>query len=123
MFKYIYNHFMKSAKAKDKEEIVHDFAKAWRTLNPELIISNLDKSFKYDSMWVLESLDYEGYKDYIREKFKAIKNSSSSPEVTIVPDPHLGGSMISLKQGDGDPIFYRIDVKEGKVTKGDLCAF
>lgn len=74
-------------------------------------------------MWVLESLDYEGYKDYIREKFKAIKKSSSGLEVTIVPDIHLGGSMISLKQGDGDPIFYRIDVKEGKVIKGDLCAF
>ena len=123
MFKKIYNHFTKPVKVKDKEEIVRDFAKAWKTLNPKLIISNLDKNFRYDSMWVLESLDYEGYKDYIREKFKSIKNSSSGPEVEIVPDRHLGGSMISLKQGNGDPIFYRIDVKEGKVVKGDLCAF
>lgn len=32
-----------------KEELVAIFAQAWRTLNPELIVANLDQSFIYDS--------------------------------------------------------------------------
>lgn len=43
-------------KEKDNTQIIMDFAKAWETLNPELIIENLDETFVYDSQWVLESL-------------------------------------------------------------------
>ena len=32
------------------EQIVHDLATAWRTLNPELIIKHLATTFQYDSM-------------------------------------------------------------------------
>ena len=38
------------------EQIVHDLAEAWRTLNPELLIQHLAPEFQYDSMWVFESL-------------------------------------------------------------------
>lgn len=48
----------------NKEVLVAIFAQAWRTLNPELIIENLDESFRHDSQWVLEYLDYHGYIDY-----------------------------------------------------------
>lgn len=108
---------------KSREQIVAEFAKAWETLDAELIISNLDESFMYDSQWVLASLDYSGYKNYIREKFKTIKETGNAPTVKIVPDNHLGGSMIALRQGENAPAFYRIKVKKGKVIKGDLCMF
>ena len=103
--------------------IVAEFAKAWEILDAELIISNLDDSFVYDSQWVLESLNCEGYKKYIREKFQNIKESGNTPMVRIVPDNYMGGSMIALKQGDNAPAFYRVKIKDGKVVKGDLCMF
>lgn len=110
-------------KINTKEQIVEEFAKAWEDLNAETIISYLDDSFVYDSQWVFESLDCKRYIEYIRGKFKAIKESNSTPVVEIVPDNYCGGTMIRLKQGDNTPAFYRIEVKDGKVIKGDLCMF
>ena len=105
-----------------KEELVAIFAQAWRTLNPELIVANLDQSFIYDSQWGFESLDYSRYIDYIRGKFHTIKRRKAGVKVEIVPDPYQGGNMLALTQGSST-IFYRIQVKDGKVVKGDLCAF
>lgn len=107
----------------NKEELVATFAQAWRTLNPGLIIENLDESFRYDSQWVLEYLDYHGYIDYIRSKFEAIKNTHSNPQIEVVHDPYEGGSMIKITQYGTQVAYYRIKVKEGKVVKGDMCAF
>ena len=106
----------------NKEVLVAIFAQAWRTLNPELIIENLDESFRHDSQWVLEYLDYHGYIDYIRGKFHAIKRSNAGVKVEIVPDPYQGGNMLALTQGSST-VFYRIQVKDWKVVKGDLCVF
>jgi hypothetical protein len=108
---------------KTEEELVEEFAKAWETLDAELIVVNLDDNFVYNSQWVMDSLDRKGYIEYIRGKFNAIKSSSSGPNVKIVPDRHMGGKMIALQQGKNEPIFYRIKVKDGKVIKGDLCMF
>ena len=105
-----------------KEELIATFAQAWRTLNPELIVNNLAPSFIYDSQWVFESLDYSAYIDYIRGKFNTIKNSNACIKVEIVPDQYNGGSMLEITQG-ASTVYYRISVKEGKVVKGDLCAF
>ena len=105
-----------------KEELVAIFAQAWRTLNPELIVANLDQSFIYDSQGVFESLDYSRYIDYIRGKFHTIKRRNAGVKVEIVPDPYQGGNMLALTQGSST-VFYRIQVKDGKVVKGDLCAF
>ena len=106
----------------NKEVLVAIFAQAWRTLNPQLIVANLDQSFIYDSQWVFESLDYSRYIDYIRGKFHTIKRRNAGVKVEIVPDPYQGGNMLALTQGSST-IFYRIQVKDGKVVKGDLCAF
>lgn len=105
-----------------KEELVATFAQAWRTLDPELIVANLDQSFRYDSQWVFASLDYSGYIDYIRGKFHTIKKTNSCVKVEIVPDQYEGGEMLALTQG-ASTVFYRIQVKDGKVVKGDMCAF
>ena len=72
---------------------------------------------------MFESLDYEGYKEYLRAKFNTIKLSASGLKVAIVPDNYCGGTMIALKQGSNSPAYYRIKVKNGKVIKGDLCMF
>lgn len=108
---------------KDNEQIISEIAKAWETMNAELIIANLDKTFVYDSQWVFESLDYCKYIEYIRAKFKTIKEKGTLPIVKIVPDNSLGGSMVALKQGNNPPAFYRVKINNGKVVKGDLCMF
>ena len=107
----------------DNTQIIMDFAKAWETLNPELIIENLDETFVYDSQWVLENLDYKGYTEYIRAKFKTIQNTCSAPTVKVVHDGYNGGLMLSLQQGSNAPAYYRIKISNGKVIKGDLCMF
>lgn len=101
------------------EQIVHDLAEAWRTLNPELLIQHLAPEFRYDSMWVFESLDHDGYIEYIRGKFKAIKNSGSKLTIREVP----GRNAIALVQDNGEPTYYIIEIRGGKIVKGDLTAF
>lgn len=101
------------------EEIVRDLAAAWRTLNAELLIEHLAPSFQYDSMWVFESLDRDGYAEYIRGKFDAIKRTGSQIEVKEIP----GHNAIAISQDGKAPAFYIIQIQDGKIVKGDLTAF
>ena len=102
-----------------EEQIVHDLAEAWRTLNAELIIKHLAPEFKYDSMWVFESLDCNGYADYIRGKFNTIKRTGSKIDVQEIPKRNA----IALSQDSKEPIYYIIKIEDGKIIKGDLTAF
>ncbi len=104
--------------------ILEDFCKAWQTLDANLITQHLDDDFRYDSQWVFASLDCNGYKDYIKGKFETIKKSNTHLDVSIVSDSHSSiGKMLRITQDGGEPVYYRIEVREGKVIKGDLCAF
>ena len=104
------------------ESITKDFAKAWETLNADLIIKHLSPDFKYDSQWVYDSLDKKEYIEYIRGKFNTIRKSKSKIEVRII---HLSESkgIIAIRQDKGYPVFYVIQIKDKKVIKGDLCMF
>lgn len=55
------------------EKIIKDFCTAWQTLNVNLIITHLSEDFIFDSQWVFESLDCNGYKEYIFRKFQKLK--------------------------------------------------
>lgn len=101
------------------EQIVYDLATAWRTLNPELIIQHLAPEFRYDSMWVFESLDHDGYADYIRGKFSTIKRTGSHLDIKEIP----GRNAIAISQDGKEPAFYIIKIQDGKIVKGDLTAF
>ncbi len=59
-------------------QILQDIQTAWNTLDSQLIIKHLDKSFIYDSQWVFESLDYERYVSYLTGKFNTIRKSHFS---------------------------------------------
>lgn len=103
--------------------VLEDFAEAWRTLNVDLIIKHLDSSFIYDSQWVFSSLDCKSYIDYLQGKFLTLKDNNTKLFVSIVPDNHSElGMMLRICQ-NGKAFFYRITIVNGKVTKGDLCAF
>ena len=104
--------------------ILEDFCKAWQTLDAILITQHLDDDFRYDSQWVFASLDCNGYKDYITGKFETIKKTNTHLDVSIVSDSHSSiGKMLRITQDGGESVYYRIEVREGKVIKGDLCAF
>lgn len=103
-------------------QILTDFAEAWNTLDAEKIFQHLDDTFIYDSQWVFQSLDYHGYKEYLKGKFETLKSKNISIKADLVNDPYSGGGMIRLIQ-NGETILYRIRVKNGKVIKGDLCMF
>lgn len=104
------------------ESITKDFAKAWETLNADLIIKHLSPDFKYDSQWVYDSLDKKEYIEYIRGKFNTIRKSKSKIEVRIIHLSERKG-IIAIRQDKGDPVFYVIQIKDKKVIKGDLCMF
>lgn len=114
--------FFKSSEPVNSESITKDFAKAWQTLNADLIIKHLSPDFKYDSQWVLESLDYKGYIKYIQKKFKTIKNNKSKIEVRIINFCENKG-IIAIRQDESEPVFLVIQIRNEKVTKGDLCMF
>ena len=89
-------------------QILQDIQTAWNTLNPQLIIKHLDKSFIYDSQWVFESLDYERYISYITGKFNKIRETGCIVEATIVD------GAVRLNQ-NGSIAFYRVKIENGKI--------
>lgn len=106
----------------EQDRIITDFAAAWSTFDAELIIKHLSPDFLYDSQWTFESLDCDGYIEYIRGKFHTMKQHGISIGVEIVDNSNSEGKMLKLTQ-NGTTIFYRIKTKEGKVIKGDMCMF
>ena len=87
-------------------------------MDAELIIKYLADQFRYDSQWVFESFDRDGYANYLRGKFGNLKSKRISVLVDIVSE-----TCLKLTQRDGPVCFYRIKVKDGKVIKGDMCMF
>ena len=59
------------------DELLDLYIEAWTKLDAEIIIPHLASDFQYTSFWVLETLDRQGYTDYIRRKFESIKQSDS----------------------------------------------
>ena len=93
--------------------IIEDFCVAWQMLDAELIIKHLDNSFVYDSQWVFESLDCNGYKDYIRGKFATLKKNDIRINASIVENPYLGGQMLVLGQNE-QSCYIESKLKTGK---------
>lgn len=108
------------------KSIVNDITRAWNELDPELIVRHLSPDFRYDSQWMFDYLTYDGYVEYIRGKFKTLRENGGSIVATTVEDPHYGGWMTKIVQRLDDKenvCYYRIKMENGLVVKGDLCMF
>lgn len=108
------------------KSIVDDITRAWNELDPEFIVRHLSPDFRYDSQWVFDYLTYDGYVEYIRGKYKTLRERGIPIEAVTVEDPHLGGWMTKIVQRLGDKenvCYYRIEMENCLVVKGDLCMF
>ena len=110
------------------KDFVDVITTAWNQLDAEQIVKHLDESFRYDSQWVFDYLDYNVYIDYIRGKFATLKNSNSIIKAETVADNQLGGYMTKICQtnpatNQSAIVYYRIQVDNNKIVKGDLCMF
>ena len=106
----------------DRIKLLDLFAEAWRKLDAEIIIPYLAPDFEYSSCWVFSSLDCQGYIDYIRGKFEAIRKSNSQVVVEKGYN-ELGESAVVLTQDGERRAYLTIAVEDGKIKRADLMPF
>lgn len=106
----------------NEDNLIDLFVDAWRKLDAEIIIPYLASDFEYSSFWVYSSLDYQGYIDYIRGKFEAIRKTNSQVVVEKGYN-ELGESAVVLTQDGKLRAYLTIEVKDGKIKRADLMPF
>lgn len=113
---------LKSIEWTSQEKYLQILFEAWKNLDASELIKCLDEDFRYDSFWVFDYLDDDGYKEYIVGKFQTLRSHHAKVQVTLVPDSSFGGQMLKLVQGN-DVAYLRIKCSESGIYKMDLCAF
>ncbi len=105
------------------QELLEILAHAWKTLDASELVKYIHPDFQYDSQWVFRSMYADEYPSYITGKFKAIRDSASKVDVSVVKDEQFGGNMIKLLQDGTKEAYLRIRTTDGKISKMDLCMF
>lgn len=87
----------------DKEldkRITETVCQAWNKLDASLYESILSENFEYISFWVFETMKgRDRYMDYIKGKFKAIKNGDNPVSAEVVYQEAIGKYVVVLNQG------------------------
>lgn len=102
-------------------DLAGQYAEAWKKLDVSIVAPYLSEDFTYSSMRVFESLDRQGYIDYLEGKFKTIAGSSSRPQVDVAKSEN-GDICVHLDQG-GDIAFIHIKAGDGKITEAYMMSF
>lgn len=105
----------------DIKELAEKYAEAWRMLDASIIGPYLADDFTYGSMWVFQTLDREGYLDYLKGKFEAIRTSGGKPEVKTGYSEN-GDTCVGLNQ-NGNIAYIHIKVRDDKITEAYMMAF
>ena len=109
---------------KNHDELAAILADAWKNLDPSELLKYIHPDFQYDSQWVFDSMYADQYPEYITGKFRAIKNTGSKVEVSVVDDDVFGGGkMVKLVQDETSVGYLRIRTTDGKISKMDMCMF
>lgn len=95
-----WNFFKKHKETKCREEEVAKIVcRAWNTLDVNLIEPLLCNDFEYVSVWVLQTMKgKDRYLDYLRGKFKAIKDSSSVVKAEVYYQEEIDKYIVLLNQ-------------------------
>lgn len=81
------------------KEVAEIICRAWNTLDASLFEPLLCEDYEYVSVWVLETMKgKERYLDYIRGKFKAIRESGSIVEAEVYYQEEIGKYVVLLNQ-------------------------
>ena len=81
------------------EEAAEIVCRAWNTLDANLIEPLLCNDFEYVSVWLLQTMKgKDRYLDYLRGKFKAIKDSSSVVKAEVYYQEEIGKYIVLLNQ-------------------------
>lgn len=104
------------------EQLVEKYAEAWRQLDADIIVPYLAESFTYSSMWVFQTLDRDGYIEYLKGKFKAIRQTGGTPQVATGVNS-AGIPSVILKQGDNPPAFITVKSQDGLLTEAYMLGF
>lgn len=100
----------------DRIKLLDLFAEAWRKLDAEIIIPYLASDFEYCSHLVYSSLDRQEYIDYMRVRFKAVREGNLQ---IIVKKGYneLGESAVIIKPvGAKEMIYVTIEEVEDGVV-------
>lgn len=89
---------------------------AWEALDADQIEPLLAEDLHYWSWWLMkETHTKKEYMEYIRGRFKAMKNSGEFPIVKIGVNRLDGEYAVAIQQGDSLPALIRIIEKDGKI--------
>lgn len=104
------------------EELVDIYAESWRKLDADIIAPYLAEDFTYSSMWVFQNLGRDGYIDYLKGKYDAIRRTGGVPSVAKGRNS-MGIPSVILKQGDNPPAYITVTSQDGKITKAYMLGF
>lgn len=108
-----------------KNDILQDFATAYRTSDIKLIAKHLADEIRYDSQLCFETLNRDGYIALMTSRFAT--RLFEQDELTVIHDPYCYTNPILMlvRNKNKKRYFYRIeaDLDSKKVTAIDECLF
>ncbi|MBS9773782.1 MAG: hypothetical protein KGV59_01315 [Tenacibaculum sp.] len=111
----------------DEVQLLIEYAKAWNNLNVSYLENILSDNFEYNSQWVFDTMyGKETYIDYLKGKFKRIKETNAFPQAEIGYYKNAYGvknkPCIVIKQND-TKVSIIMKINNGKITNIDMVGF
>lgn len=99
-------------------ELIRKVFEAWDNLDPERIIPLLAPDLHYYSWWVISEMHTkEEYADYIRGKFKTIKERNFKPQISLVKGENTGKEAILMRQEGCPTVLLKLEEKNGLISE------
>lgn len=103
-------------------ELVEVYADAWTKLDASLIKPFLSNDYTYSSMWVFETLDKNGYLEYLQGKFHTIKKTGSQIKVSTGKNK-MGIPSVILCQDGIRPAYITVKESNGLIVEAYMMAY
>lgn len=99
------------------ESLTEVIVSAWQSLDAELLAPFLSDDFRYNSVWVSETLvGKDRYLEYLRGKFETLRKSGSAPIADTINE--FGSSKPHLSQQDlGVESILDYEQKDGQIVR------
>ena len=82
-----------------KEDLISILCQTWQKLDTDILEPFLDEKFKYNSVWVGETLNgKDEYLKYLRGKFDSFRKTDSCPVIDVISE--YGVNLPHFHQGN-----------------------